>query len=170
MAYRKISLERALELERLNLIRIYYPGNNLYTFHDRVSDWVNNFKELSYKYKKVGVGSLFDFVGVEYIIDVLVQEDPVNSKYSWVYLYGQDMSAINDRESKERRANFVYILTNKSYPNLVKIGKAVNPSLRVEQINGAGVKSEWVLRYSHPVSNDYKVENMMHRHFTCTHV
>jgi hypothetical protein len=106
-----------------------------------------------------------DFIGAEYIIDVLVKQDIKSNKYSWIYLYGQDMSSIQDQVDREKRANFVYILTNRSYPNLIKIGKAVNPHLRVEQINGAGVKSEWELRYYQPVSNDYKVENMMHKHF-----
>ena len=165
MAYRKISLERALELERLNLIRIYSPGTVTYGIHKNEDLWIDNFKELSYKYKKVSVGSLMDFIGAEYIIDVLVEQDIKSNKYSWIYLYGQDMSSIQDQIDREKRANFVYILTNRSYPNLVKIGKAVNPHLRVEQINGAGVKSEWELRYYQPVSNDYKVENMMHKHF-----
>lgn len=165
MAFRKLTLEKALQLESLNLIRIYTPGTVTYGVHENESLWVNNFKELSYKYKKISVGSLMDFIGAEYIIDVLVEHDIESNRYSWVYLYAQDMSSIQDRINRETRANYVYILTNKSYPDLVKIGKAVNPHQRVEQINGAGVKSEWELKYCQPVSNDYKVENMMHKHF-----
>lgn len=165
MAYRRISLSRALELEALALIKIYYPVNTYPGLHPHSSLWYDNFKELSYKYKKVAVGSLMDFIGVEYMIDVLVQEDLVNQKYSWTYLYAQDVASLQDRERQQERGQFVYILTNNSYPHLVKIGKAVNPLSRVEQINGAGVKSEWVLRYSQPVTNDYKVEGMIHKHF-----
>ncbi len=35
---------------------------------------------------------------------------------------------------------------------------------RVEQINGAGVVSEWKLRYSLPVENDYLLEHSVHEY------
>ncbi len=59
----------------------------------------------------------------------------------------------------------MYILTNPAHPNLVKIGKAVNPEDRIKGINGAGIVSEWELRIAYPVTDDYKVENIVHRHF-----
>ncbi len=37
------------------------------------------------------------------------------------------------------------------------------PSKRVKQINGAGTVSEWVLKYAIPVTDDYKVEGMVHK-------
>jgi hypothetical protein len=35
---------------------------------------------------------------------------------------------------------------------------------RVAQINGAGVVSEWKLRYSLPVENDYLLEHSVHEY------
>ena len=61
------------------------------------------------------------------------------------------------------KGQFVYILTNIAYPGICKIGKAVSPTKRIKQINGAGTVSEWVLKYAIPVTDDYKVEGMVHK-------
>jgi len=164
MAYRKLSLQRALELESLGLIKIYNPGNHS-EVHEKSSEWYKNYEDLTYKYKKVPLGSILDFVGVDYMIDVLTNVDKETSRYTWIYLYAQDISSINNREDSEKKGQWVYILTNEAYPDLVKIGKAVNPQDRIKGINGAGTVSEWKLRVAYPVTDDYRVENMMHRHF-----
>ena len=58
----------------------------------------------------------------------------------------------------------MYVLTNEAYPDICKIGKAVMPISRVQQINGAGTVSEWKLRWALPVSDDYAVETAVHNH------
>ena len=164
MNYRKISLNRALELESLGLIQIYNPGNHA-EVHEKAGQWYNNFQDLTFKYKKVPLGSMLDFIGVDYMIDVLTNIDEETNRYTWIYLYARDISSIRDREEREEKGKWVYILTNDAYPNLVKIGKAVNPEDRIKGINSAGTVSEWDLRIAYPVTDDYKVENMVHRHF-----
>jgi hypothetical protein len=79
-------------------------------------------------------------------------------------LYAKDKLRLQDRERAETSGKFVYVLTNDAYPNLCKVGKAVNPESRINGINSAGTVSEWILRYALPVTNDYKVENLVHRH------
>ena len=108
---------------------------------------------------------MLDFIGVDYMIDVLTNIDKETGRYTWIYLYARNVSSIRDREERQERGKWVYILTNKAYPNLVKIGKAVNPEDRIKGINSAGTVSEWDLRIAFPVTDDYKVENMVHRHF-----
>jgi hypothetical protein len=164
-SYKKISLNQALELERLNLIKIYLPLGKDTAFHHRGVEWHENYKELAFKYKKIPLGSILDFIGVDYVIDTLILSNPETNSHTWLYLYGQNVGSIREREDMEGKGKWVYILTNNEYPDIVKIGKAVQPQERVRQINGAGVKSEWTLRYACPVTNDYKVENMVHRHF-----
>jgi hypothetical protein len=164
MSYRKITFQKALDLEALGLIKIYSPGD-FSQFHQIAKEWYTNFQELSYKYKKVPVGSILDFIGVDYVVDVLTSTNQETGRYTWVYLYAQDISTIRDKQERDERGKWVYILTNKAYPDLVKIGKAVNPEDRIRGINSAGTVSEWELRIAFPVTNDYKVENMVHRHF-----
>src|SRR6056300_589667 len=164
MNYRKISLNRALELESLGLIQIYNPGNYP-EVHERAGEWFNNFQDLTFKYKKVPLGSMLDFIGVDYMIDVLTTIDEETNRYTWIYLYARNVSSIRDREESQEKGKWVYILTNKAYPNLVKIGKDVRPEDRIKGINSAGTVSEWDLRIAFPVTDDYKVENMVHRHF-----
>ena len=165
MRYRQITLEKALFLEEQNLIKIYYPGgtNSPSEFHINVDKWTSNYIELTRKYKKVPLGNILEFIGYDYIIDVLVEQDDIKHSFTWAYLYGKDISKLETQE--QPKGHYVYILTNTAYPDLVKIGKAVDPQNRIKGINGAGTVSEWVLKYAMPVTDDYKVENLMHRHF-----
>jgi hypothetical protein len=82
---------------------------------------------------------------------------------SWVYMYGKRANAKVKLDEKNSRGQYVYILINVAYPGICKIGKAVTPSKRIKQINGAGTVSEWELKYALPVSDDYKVEKLIHK-------
>ena len=165
MRYKKLTLNTALSLEEQNLIKIYYPGGtqDCPEFHPNTSKWTSNYVELTQKYKKIPLGNILEFIGYDYIIDVLVEQDDITHSFTWVNLYGKDISKLEVQE--QPKGHYVYILTNVAYPELVKIGKAVNPQQRIKGINGAGTLSEWVLKYAMPVTDDYKVENLMHRHF-----
>jgi hypothetical protein len=67
---------------------------------------------------------------------------------------------LNEATSKGK---YVYVLTNIAYPGICKIGKAISPSRRIKEINGAGTVSEWELKYAIPVTDDYKVEGIVHK-------
>jgi hypothetical protein len=78
-------------------------------------------------------------------------------------MYGKRAGAKAKLDEISSKGQYVYILTNIAYPGICKIGKAVTPSKRIKQINGAGTVSEWELRYALPVSDDYKVEGLIHK-------
>ena len=166
MRYKKLTLDQALSLEDRGDIEIYYPGGiaKMDPFHDRAKIWAGNFDQKAYKYRKVPLANLLDFININYVIDVLVKEDEETSSYTWIYLYAKDLQELYNQESK--KGQYVYVLTNKAYPDICKIGKAVDPQSRIKAINGAGVLEEWDLRFMVPVVDDYRVEGYMHRIFS----
>jgi hypothetical protein len=75
-------------------------------------------------------------------------------------MYGKSKDSVN--KFNNFKGKYVYVLTNVAYPNICKIGKTINPISRVNQINGAGTVSEWEIRWALPVSDDYKLESLVH--------
>jgi hypothetical protein len=95
----------------------------------------------------------------------MISKDDETRSITWIYLYAKDKQRLLDYDLSQSKGKYVYVLTNEEYPEICKIGKAVNPTDRIGQINGAGTVSEWDLKFALPVTNDYKVENLVHRHF-----
>lgn len=161
----KITLDQALDLESKNEIFVYFTNqvDLIDMFNPR---WYQNWVDLANKYRKIDIGYLLDYLDPEYYIEVQLPYDSETQTTNWVYLYGkkQKNKVILDQNSEDGK--YVYILTNPIYPNLCKIGKAVNPQKRVKQINGPGVMSEWILRYALPVVDDYLVEFLVHKHLS----
>lgn len=163
-------LGELLQLEQDRLVNIYCTVNptadqSKYTGLD-LSKYFNNFQNLTYKYRKIPIDKILGFIDCEYYSDVISNVDRESSSATWIYLYAKDISRLSLYDLSQSKGKYVYILTNDAYPGICKIGKAVNPSSRISQINGAGIVSEWVLRYALPVSDDYKVENLVHRHLS----
>jgi len=155
-----LTLENALKLEQEGKIVIYNNiNNNILSY---IKDWRNNWEQLRKKYKNIPSNKLINFAGFDYLIEYKFIEIDTPTTINWVYMYGHDMSTRVKLDQFHSKGQYVYILTNIAYPNMVKIGKAVNPQNRIRQINNAGVVVEWELRWSLPVSNDYKVENLIH--------
>lgn len=161
MYQEKISFEEALELESKGQIIIYNP-NTVNSVFSTVKEWKNNWDKLRKTYRKVPIHKLVSFANFEYLIEHKFIEDGDPVKMNWVYMYGQAADTKVKLDEANSKGQYVYILTNIAYPGFCKIGKAVTPSKRVKQINGAGTVSEWVLRYALPVSDDYKVESKVH--------
>lgn len=162
MFQEKISFEQALLLEKENKIVIYNP-NVVESIYSNVKEWQDNWNTLRKTFRKVPVQRLSSFANFEYLIEHKFIENSEPVTVNWVYMYGQDISTrvkLNESNSKGR---YVYVLTNVAYPDICKIGKAVTPSERVKQINGAGTVSEWVLKYALPVTDDFLVENLVHQ-------
>jgi len=162
MRLHELTLEQALELEDQGLLEIFNVGKDL-DFHPSAEYWASNFEELSYRHNHIDIENLLEFINVGYKISVLTNVDEERQSYTWINLYGCLTEKARKREIP--KGQYVYILTNKAYPDLVKIGKAVNPLQRIKGINNAGVLFEWDLRVALPVVNDYKVENALHRKF-----
>ena len=130
----------------------------------KLPQYYDNFQKLLQKYSRIPSESLLDYIGCEYVSEVEIHSNDDIGSITWILLYAKDKLKLEDRQRAETSGKFVYVLTNKAYPNLCKIGKAVNPESRINGINSAGTVSEWSLRYALPVTDDYKVENLVHRH------
>lgn len=124
------------------------------------SSWKENFQKLKQKFKKIPLHRLIEFLNFDYIIEYKHQE---SNSTIWTYSYGKTSDNAYMLEKSFNKGKFVYILTNEAYPNICKIGKAIQPVSRVNLINGAGTVSEWQLRWALPVSDDYKVESIIHK-------
>ena len=165
MRREKITLEKAIELEIEGNIIIYFTNQvdigNMFN-----PNWYKNFKGLANKFRKIPIGDLLDYLDPEYEVEVSLPLDEETGTLNWVYLYGKSCKNKEILYQNSENGKYVYVLTNKAYPTICKIGKAINPQKRVKQINGSGVVSEWELRYAIPVVDDYLVEFLVHKHLT----
>lgn len=156
-----ITLGEALLLESQQEIIIYNTHST--PILNAQPQWAENWEALRKKYRKIPLFKLFDFVDFDYLIEQKFESnlDPLST--TWVYMYAKRMVDKAKLDEGNSRGRYVYILTNEAYPGVCKIGKAISPSRRIKQINGAGVVSEWELKYSLSVVDDYKVEALIHK-------
>jgi len=166
MRRKHISLFELAVLEAQGYITIYCMLNpsTVPNVPGKIPEYYNNFQNLLLKYPRIPCDRILDFIGCEYASDIEVWSKDDSGAITWILLYAKDKLKLQDRERAELSGKYVYVLTNEAYPNLCKVGKAVNPETRINGINSAGTVSEWVLRFALPVTNDYKVENLVHRH------
>ena len=166
MSLKKLSFEEALELESESLITIYdfYPDSSELDYHPKASKWFQNYADIRFKFRQYNPADVSNMLNCDYRIEVPLAYEPETNTHSWKYLFAKRTDDLKKFEQYHSKGQFVYVLTNEAYPGFVKIGKAVNPLQRVAQINGAGVVSEWKLRYSLPVENDYLLEHSVHEY------
>ena len=166
MRRHRITLQELRKLESQGFITVYCMLNptSVSNIPFNLEPYHTNFQKLLQKYSRIPSESLLDYIGCEYVSEVEIHSNDDIGSITWILLYAKDKLKLEDRQKAETSGKFVYVLTNEAYPNLCKIGKAVNPEDRMKGINSAGIVSEWILRYALPVSNDYKVENLVHRH------
>ena len=166
MRHRRISLFELAVLEAQGYITIYCMLNpsTVPNVPGKLPEYYNNFQNLLQKYPRIPSERILDFIGCEYASEIEVQSRDDSGAITWILLYAKDILKLQDRERAELSGKYVYVLTNEAYPELCKVGKAVNPQDRMKGVNSAGTVSEWVLRFALPVTNDYKVENLVHRH------
>jgi len=166
MSLKKLSFEEALELESESLITIYdfYPDSSELDYHPKASKWFQNYADIRFKFRQHNPADVSNMLNCDYRIEVPLAYELETNTHSWKYLFAKRTDDLKKFEQYHSKGQFVYVLTNEAYPGFVKIGKAVNPLQRVAQINGAGVVSEWKLRYSLPVENDYLLEHSVHEY------
>ena len=166
MRRKHISLFELALLEAQGYITIYcmLDPSTVPNVPGKIPEYYTNFQNLLLKYPRIPCDRILDFIGCEYASDIEVRSRDDSGAITWILLYAKDKLKLQDRERAELSGKYVYVLTNEAYPNLCKVGKAVNPETRINGINSAGTVSEWVLRFALPVTNDYKVENLVHRH------
>jgi hypothetical protein len=162
-----INISQALEMESHGELILYHTDSTQSSLNEysQFSSWKSNFQELKTKYKKIPRGKLLDFLSFDFVIEhkeELLDQEPPQS--IWTYMYGNRQESALKLHHSTIRGKYVYVLTNEAYPGVCKIGKAVAPISRVKQINGAGTVSEWQLRWALPVSDDYALETIVHKH------
>ena len=167
MRRKRISLFELALLDTQGFVNIYCMLNptTVPNVPGKLPEYYTNFQNLLQKYPRIPSESILDFIGCEYASEVEIPSNDGSGSITWILLYAKDKLKLQDLDRARSSGKFVYILTNDAYPNLCKVGKAVNPEDRIKGINSAGTVSEWVLRYALPVTDDYKVENLVHRHF-----
>jgi len=76
-------------------------------------------------------------------------------------------NAVLDPSGAVRALEYVYVLVNKSVPNMVKIGMTTNtPDERARQISAAtGVATPWIPVYSYKCYRSDLLEEEVHEHF-----
>jgi hypothetical protein len=161
-----INISQALKMESHGEIILYHTNGAQSSLnkYSQFPSWKFNFQELKTKYKKIPRGKLLDFISFDFIIEhkeELLEQDPQQSV--WTYMYGNRRKSALKLHHSTTKGQYVYILTNEAYPGICKIGKAVSPISRIKQINGAGIVSEWQLRWALPVSDGYALENIVHQ-------
>lgn len=160
-----ITLEEALSLEAQGKIIIYNPETVMSPISNLFENcgWYFNWLELRKQFRKVSLQKLPQFVDFEYRIEHKFRQEGEENTWVWVYMYAKCVVNKSRLDEATSKGQFIYILTNIAYPGICKIGKAVTPTKRIKQINGAGTVSEWVLKYAIPVTDDYKVESLVHK-------
>tara|TARA_R100000951_G_scaffold74858_1_gene63093 strand:+ start:2418 stop:3044 length:627 start_codon:yes stop_codon:yes gene_type:complete len=160
----KINLDQATELYSESFLTIYFPSTSLYDLPDipGIKEYAQNYIDYAKENKRSSIENLLSLLAPEYEIEIEMPFDDKTGTFSWVRLFGVKNPDYKTTSEKEHRG-WVYLLTNPAYPELIKIGKAVTPSKRINGINSAGTVSEWELKAAMPVTDDYKVENLMHR-------
>jgi hypothetical protein len=161
-----INISQALKMELHDEIILYHTNGaySLLNEYPQFPSWKSNFQELKTKYKKIPRGKLLDFISFDFIIEhkeELLNQEP--QQLVWTYMYGNRHESALKLHHSTTKGQYVYVLTNEAYPGICKIGKAVSPISRVKQINGAGIVSEWQLRWALPVSDGYALENIVHQ-------
>lgn len=164
----KITLQQALELESLGEITIYDPGSkNLTGYHPREQEWKDNYYQLRTKAPTLPRNKIPEYYQSRYLIEI--DRGCTNTQTStieWKYLRG-----INNKPKEtplHQEVEYVYILINPNYKDLIKIGMtSKTPERRLEQINGTGTVYVWELKFALPVKVGHasKVENQVHKYF-----
>lgn len=159
-----LSIEQATELYSESFLTIYFPSTSLSDLPDipNIQEYTENFVAFAKENKRTSVEHLLSLIAPEYEIEIELPFDPETGTFSWVRLFAAKNPEYKEL-SEETHRGWVYLLTNPAYPELVKIGKALTPSKRITQINNAGVVDEWQLKAAMPVTDDYKVEALMHK-------
>jgi hypothetical protein len=164
MNYKKINYKQALELENKGDITLVDVSLNQLPPIDNEygQSWKNNFNRLLIRAPHISPDKILDFFSAKYVTEFI--EYSSGNEIVWRYLYGIENKQIQERTKDN--IEYVYILVNAGYPNLVKIGMTItNVNRRVTSINNAGTVHEWVARFAIPVESGsaLKVERQVHK-------
>jgi len=169
----KISLPEAMSFESLGDITIVDASpESLPPFGENGKKWKEAFITLQSKYRHISPDKLLNFLSARYLIEVNegIVDNNTNT-YSWRYLYGVENSKV--REKSIDNIEYVYILVNPGYPDLVKIGMTIHDvDRRVTSINATATVEEWIPKFALPLKKGtaFKVEQAVHTYFASQRV
>jgi hypothetical protein len=109
----------------------------------------------------VDISKLLTFVRAKYIIEIPLSEN------EWDFVYG--LENIDFQHHTKDNIEYIYVLTNPGYPDLVKIGMTERTvEGRVRSVNRTSTVHEWVPKFALPVSkgNAFRVEQLVHKCFS----
>ena len=164
MIRERLTLDKATELYSESFLTIYFPSTTLNDLPDipNIKEYTQNYIDYAKENKRSSIENLLSLLAPEYEIEIEMPFDEQTGTFSWVRLFAVKNPSYKGT-TEDIHKGWVYLLTNPAYPDLIKIGKALTPSKRIEQINNAGVVDEWFLKAAIPVTDDYKVESLMHK-------
>jgi hypothetical protein len=164
MNYRKITYKQALELDRKGDTTLVDVSLNQLPAIDMElgQSWKDNFDRLLTRAPHISPDKILDFFSAKYVTEFI--EYSSDNEIVWRYLYGIENKQIQERIKDN--IEYVYILMNAGYPNLVKIGMTITDvPKRVTGINNAGTVHEWSARFAIPVEKGsaMKIEKQVHK-------
>ena len=164
----RISLSQAMSFESLGDITIVDASpESLPSLGEEGKQWKENFITLQSKYRHISSDKLLNFLSARYLIEVnegIVDKDA--NTYSWRYLHGIENTKIKEKSIDD--IEYVYILVNPGYPDLVKIGMTIHDvNRRVTSINATATVEEWVPKFALPLRKGtaFRVERAVHNFF-----
>lgn len=169
MSFIELTEKDALDMESQGIITIVdaSPSTLDAINHERGLLWKENFHSLCVKVHHLPITKVIDFFKPKYIVCInSVTTNDDSTQYTWRYVYALQNKDIVDKTKQQME--FVYILKNTHYPNMVKIGMTTGSiQRRVVEINNAGSLYEWQPVFALPVQHGsaYKIEQAVHKHF-----
>lgn len=164
MHYIKIDYQQALSLQeegRITLVDV--SRGQLPAIESEYGElWKDNFERLLIKVPHLSPDKVLNFFSAKYMTEIT--EYISESEVVWRFLYGIENKQIQNK-SKDN-IEYVYILVNAGYPNLVKIGMTITDvPRRVTGINTAGTVYEWESKFAIPVEKGsaMRIERQVHK-------
>lgn len=167
MYLENITMEKALELESQGIVEIVDASPKFLKPWKGNSHWKDAYTRLQTKVFHVSPEKVLSHFNTKYRMEVFEIENEETGTCVWRYFYAIEID--KKFESISEDTEYVYVLTNPGYPDLVKIGMTVRDvQKRAESINATGTVSEWVAKFAIPLQKGsaYKVEQNVHKHFS----
>jgi hypothetical protein len=160
----KITLSKALELKSQGEITIV-DGSPDYVepWGTQGRQWKDNFRQLRAKARHISPDKILSYYSAKYLIESFEGWED-DTTCTWRYFHGIENTKVKDKTPDD--IEYVYIMVNPGYPDLVKIGATVKEVLsRAKGINTSGTVDEWIPKFALPVRRGcaFKVENTMHK-------
>lgn len=156
----KLTLDEALYLESIGEITILDPSNTVLP-DSKFQTWKSNYSALRSKFRHIQTDRFLTFIRAQYLIEISLSEN------EWAFVYG--IQNIDIQSKTKDNIEYVYVLTNPGYPNLVKIGMTERTvEGRVKMLNASSTVTEWIPKFALPVSkgNAFRVEQQVHKCFS----